>query len=626
MNDHPLKPNILIVDDQPENINILAALLKGKYTPMAVTNGPKALEHAVGENKPDLILLDIMMPEMDGYEVCRRLKNDPESRHIPIIFITALDEAAEEARGFALGAADYITKPFHPDIVEARVRTHLELKAHRDRLEDLVRQRTRDLRETNRRLQAALGELEKEISFRKNTETKLRAGEAKLAAIINAFEGFIYTCHVDDYRLDFMNQAMIDHVGCDQTGRLCHEVIFGNEKPCPWCAVEGVPRGETVEMEIEIPQTGRWYHTVHAPVFDGNGAVIKRQAILVDITKRKQAERELRERETHLFKENLRLKASMKDRFRFCDIIGKSRPMQHVYETILQAASSDAGVVVYGESGTGKELVARAIHAESDRAGKPMVSVNCAAIPENLAESEFFGHRKGAFTGADRNKTGYLDLAHGGSLFLDEIGEISLDLQAKLLRAIEGSGYSPVGGREIRKPDFRIIAATSKNLKALVKDGSMRDDFYYRIHIIPISLPPLRDRKEDLPLLIDYFLEQYRAEMRPTLTGKILGDLRNHDWPGNVRELQNTLHRFVTLKKLDFMGIDLSEPGGRHAPGLTPDDEGGSLRAVIEKVEKRLIADALSRHKWHRAKAAKALGLDPKSLYRKIKKYGLAKE
>jgi transcriptional regulator with PAS, ATPase and Fis domain len=296
-----------------------------------------------------------------------------------------------------------------------------------------------------------------------------------------------------------------------------------------------------------------------------------------------------------------------------------------VYEAILQAATSDASVVIYGESGTGKELVAQAIHAESKRADKPMVSVNCAAIPENLAESEFFGHKKGAFTGADKDKTGYLDLADGGSLFLDEIGDTSLDLQAKLLRAIEGGGYSAVGSREIKKPDFRIIAATSKDLRARVKEELMRDDFYYRIHIIPIFLPPLRDRKEDLPLLIDYFIKQYQPEMRPSITGKILGDLHSYDWPGNVRELQNTLHRFVTLKKLDFMGIDLSEPGGNDLAGLTFDNKSESMRAIMEKVEKKLINEALIRNQWRKGKTAEDLGVDPKTLFRKIKQYKLTK-
>ena len=619
------KPNILIVDDQPENINILAALLRGNYTPMAVTNGPKALEHVAGGNKPDLILLDIMMPEMDGFEVCRRLKADKKSHDIPVIFITALNETEDEARGFELGAVDYITKPFNADIVEARVHTHLELKTHRDHLEDLVEKRTQDLQETNRQLQATLGELKNEIGFRKNTENKLRASESKLASIIDAFQGLIYTCDKDSYRIDFMNQALIELVGGNKIGKLCYEVIFGKKAPCPWCAVEAVCNGETVEVEIEHPQTGRWYHAVHSPLFDTKGTVSKRQAIFVDITKRKQAEKELQEREAYLRKENIKLKASMKDRFQFCNIIGKSKPMQHVYEAILQAASTDASVVIYGESGTGKELVAQAIHAESDRAGKPMISVNCAAIPENLAESEFFGHKKGAFTGADSDKTGYMELAHDGSLFLDEIGETNLDLQAKLLRAIEGAGYSPVGSREIKKPDFRIIAATSKDLKTHVKKGLMRDDFYYRIHIIPIFLPPLRDRREDLPLLIDYFLKQYQPGIRPAMTGKILGILHNYGWPGNVRELQNTLHRFVTLKKLDFMGIDLSEPDSNNVEDLTLNYESETMGKVLEKVEKKLIIDALNRNQWRKGRTAIALGVDPKTLFRKIKKYNLTK-
>ncbi|MFH2066132.1 MAG: sigma-54-dependent Fis family transcriptional regulator [Pseudomonadota bacterium] len=619
------KPDILIVDDQPENIRILADLLKQKYSPMAATNGSKALEHAMGDNKPDLILLDIMMPEMDGYEVCRRLKADKKSCGIPIIFITALSDAEDETRGFELGAADYITKPFNPDIVEARVQTHLELKAHRDHLENLVKNRTWDLQETNRRLRETLDELKNEIAFRKSIENKLRASESKLASIINAFQGFIFTCDKDSYHIDFMNQALIAHIGGDKSGELCHKVIFGNNSPCRWCALDDDGKLETVEVEIEHQQRCRWYHAFFSPVLDSNGQLIKRQAIFFDITKQKLAEKELQEREAYLRKENIRLKSSMKDRFRFRNIIGKSRPMQNVYEAILQAAITGASVVIYGESGTGKELVAQAIHAESDRAGKPLISVNCAAIPEKLAESEFFGHKKGAFTNADSDKIGYLELADGGSLFLDEIGETNLDLQAKLLRAIEGAGYTPVGSREIKKPNFRIIAATSKDLKMQVKKGLMRDDFYYRIHVIPIYLPPLRERKEDVPLLIDYFLKQYPPEIRPAPTAKILGDLYNYDWPGNVRELQNTLLRFVTLKKLDFMGIDLMESNRTDVADLIQADTNETMQAIVEKVEKKLISDALNRYQWRKGKVAEALGLDPKTLFRKIKKYELTK-
>jgi len=308
----------------------------------------------------------------------------------------------------------------------------------------------------------------------------------------------------------------------------------------------------------------------------------------------------------------------------FGDIIGKSKPIQNVYKTILKAASTDASIIIYGESGTGKELVAQAIHERSKRNDREMVIVNCGTIPEKLAESEFFGHKKGAFTGAVTDKQGFLEHANGSSLFLDEIGEIPLSLQVKLLRAIESGGFCPVGGRRVKRPDFRIIAATNKKLKNLIISGLMRKDFFYRIHIIPIELPPLRKRREDIPLLVEHFLQKYDPDQHPPVNVKIMDALLKYDWPGNVRELQNTLHRYVTLNKIDFMGaepvVSDSDPGIAFA---NMDIEKQTLRNVLQSVEKKLIADALNRNRWHKTKAAKMLGVDPKTLYRKIKQYQL---
>ena len=271
-------------------------------------------------------------------------------------------------------------------------------------------------------------------------------------------------------------------------------------------------------------------------------------ASFTDITSRKQAEVALLESRENLQKENIRLRSSIRERYRFCDIIGKSQGMQEVYEFILQAADTQANVIIYGESGTGKELVAKAIHEISDRGQKGFVTVHCGAIPETLMESEFFGYKKGAFTGANTDRRGYLDEADGGTLFLDEIGEIGLNMQVKLLRAISRDGYTPVGSNVIKNADVRIIAATNRNLRDLIKKGAMREDFFYRIHILPIYLPPLRERKDDLPLLVDHFLQMYDRN-HPPLPGHVAESLLNYDWPGNVRELQNVLHRYHDFKK-----------------------------------------------------------------------------
>lgn len=604
------KSNILIVDDDKESIRILAKLLEQDYSPMVATNADDAYEIACSAERPELILLDVVMPDINGFDLCARLKQDAQTREIPVIFITGMDSADDETKGFAVGAVDYITKPFNPPIVEARVRTHLELEQHRNHLDALIKKRT--------------VELEREILHHKQTEGVLRANESKLSSIVDAFKGFIYTVGTETpYQIDYMNQPFIDHVGDDGTGKPCYQVM-GYEAPCPSCELEKVYNGEIVEMELENPENNKWYHVIHSPIFERDRQVKRRQAILIDITKRKIEEKALKEQEAYLRKENTRLRSTLKDRYRFGSIIGKSMPMQAVYEAILKAAGTDAGVIIYGESGTGKELVSRAIHEQSERRRRKLVSVNCAAIPDHLTESEFFGYKKGAFTGADRDKQGYLKLADGGTLFLDEIGDIKMDIQAKLLRAIEGGGFSPVGGREVLHSDCRIVAATSKDLKSLIQKGLIREDFYFRIHIIPIHLPALRERTEDIPHLVEHFMKLFDPENRLPVTGKMMDALQYYDWPGNVRELQNVLQRYVTMG-----AFDLAVPDAPHSPEGEMDNlvsgwSDQSLSDVLSTVEKKLILEALNKNRWQRDRTAKELQLHPKTLYRRMKQFNLA--
>ena len=329
--------------------------------------------------------------------------------------------------------------------------------------------------------------------------------------------------------------------------------------------------------------------------------------------------------ETSLHEENIRLKANIKERYRFGKIIGKSPVMQEIYELILKAAASNVGVIVYGESGTGKELVAKAIHEMSDRKEKPFVPVNAGAVPETLLESEFFGYKKGAFTGANADKRGLLQQADKGTLFLDELGEISPNLQAKLLRAIEGGGFTPVGGLEAETSDFRVIAATNQDLKQQMKKGLMRKDFYYRIHIIPIHLPPLRERKEDIPLLIEHFMQNHPPSKNlPTITLRVMEALTSYDWPGNVRELQNTLYRYVTLGEVDFLGEQTIAPGGELSNfGENPRPGKMALDQAVADSEKATIVNALNNYEGHKVKTAAALGISRTTLFNKMKKYGI---
>ncbi|HPR53351.1 MAG TPA: sigma-54-dependent Fis family transcriptional regulator [Deltaproteobacteria bacterium] len=343
-------------------------------------------------------------------------------------------------------------------------------------------------------------------------------------------------------------------------------------------------------------------------------------ASFTDITSLKQTETELKESREHLQQEVSLLRSSLKGCFRFGDIIGKSRVMQDVYEAIVKAAEAKANVIIYGETGTGKELVARAIHKMSSREENRFVTVNCGAIPENIIESEFFGYKKGAFTGAHADKPGYLDFADHGTLFLDEVGELSLNMQVKLLRVIDGGGFIPLGCNEIRKADVRIIAATNRNLKKLIKGRSIREDFFYRVHIIPVYLPPLRDRKEDIPLLIDHFIKTHGGPC-PPITGRMMDEFLAYDWPGNVRELQNVIHRYISMRKIDFSG----SPKASHSSGKVKalSLEAGNILNMMESYEKEIIEDALNRFRWNRTQAAAFLGINRKTLFIKIAKYGL---
>ena len=366
--------------------------------------------------------------------------------------------------------------------------------------------------------------------------------------------------------------------------------------------------------------------SLHARLIEnGEGKDYNIEGIFSDITNRKAATEALRESEEWLRKENIRLRANIKDRYRFRDIIGKSPAMQAVYEFILKAAATEDNVLISGESGTGKELVAGAIHELSDRKEKSIITVNCGAIPDNLMESEFFGYKKGAFTGASKDKKGYLDLADGGTLFLDELGELSLNMQVKLLRVLDRRGFIPVGGHEIRHVDIRFIAATNKNLQERVKRGRMREDFFYRIHILPAHLPPLRDRKEDLPLLVEHFMRELAKNAKlPPLTGKIMEAIQRHNWPGNVRELQNVLRRYVALGNFS-LALPREADGNDNLPMATvvSGPKGDDHKKSLARYEKELIEASLMQNQWHREKAAASIGMARRTFFRKMKKFGL---
>ena len=422
--------SVLIIDDIPENLKLLSVLLTEKgYQVRSARSGQTALKY-LEQNTPNLILLDIKMPDMNGFEVCRIIKSNDKTRGIPIIFISALDDVTDKLTGFSSGGIDYITKPFQEAEVLARVNTHTtmqrvqkELELAYSDIEHKVRERTKELKQ--------------EVTKHKETGEKLK-------------------------------KALV----------------------------------------------------------------------------------EVEELKKHLEKENLYLQMEIKTVHNFNEIIGSGKKLKAALKLVEQVANSDTTVLVLGETGTGKELFARAIHNLSKRNKRPLIKVNCAALPANLIESELFGHEKGAFTGAVSQKLGRFDLADKGTIFLDEIGDLPLELQAKLLRVLQEGEFERLGGTKTRKVDVRIIAATNRNLNKLRKENKFRDDLFFRLGTFPIEIPSLRDRIDDIPMLVRHFADKYSQKAGKkidTIPHQIIQTLQTYHWPGNIRELQNEIERAIIL-------------------------------------------------------------------------------
>jgi two-component system response regulator PilR (NtrC family) len=331
--------------------------------------------------------------------------------------------------------------------------------------------------------------------------------------------------------------------------------------------------------------------------------------------------------------QNVVLRDEIKGRYKLERLIGKSSPMQRVFEVIRKIAPARTSVLLIGESGTGKELAARAVHELSGRDADAFIAVNCGAIPEALIESEFFGHVKGAFTGANSDRTGLFEAAHGGTIFLDEIGELPVPMQVKLLRVLQERKVKRVGGTQEKEVDVRVVAATNRDLEAEVEKGTFRQDLFYRLNVIQLRLPPLRERREDIPILVDHFVRKFGAEHGRKISGvdpDTMSALVNHSYPGNVRELENLIERAVTLAPGDRLPLDtlpplnsLSTAQPHLGPEPTLPDAGMDLEKVLEDFERGIIIKALERTRGNRTEAARLLGVSFRSLRYRLSKLGI---
>jgi len=458
---------ILAVDDNQEALFALEKLLSDEgFEVVTAQSGSETLDKLRSE-EPDLVLLDVVMPAPDGYQVTAIAKADAELRYIPIVLLTSKDDLQDVIHGLSQGADDYIKKPFRREELLARVNAALRTRA-------------------------------------------------------------VYS-----------------------------------------------------ELKRTTEEKGR-------------------------------------------------LEERVSEKFSYANIIGKSSAMRQVFEVAERVKNSALPVLILGESGTGKELIASALHYQSNRRGKAFVAQNCSAFSEELLESELFGHMKGAFSGAFRDKEGLFEVADGGTFFLDELGEMSLALQARLLRVLEDGCFMPVGSTKPKQVQVRVVAATNRDLSKLVAEGKFREDLYYRLNVVTIKLPALRERKEDIPALVEFFLKAIakREGVIKTFSAEALQKMCDYGWPGNVRQLRNEIERAVLLSgeanevPSSFFSAEVLGTTGSDKIGPSRD---GALGAAIEKIEREMILATLQRLSWNKSEAARELGISRSSLIAKVQAYNLEK-
>jgi len=509
-----LHASILIVDDQEANVRLLEQMLSGAgYVSITSTMDPGEVCELHSKNGYDLILLDLQMPGMDGFQVMEGLKEIESDSYVPVLVITA--QPGHKLRALEAGAKDFISKPF--DLVEVKTRIHnlLEVRLLYKKLENYNKVLEQTVQKRTGELTSANIQLTQEIEERKRGEKSLQGAYAEIK------------------RLKDRLQA-----------------------------------------------------------------------------------------------ENIYLQQEVAREYNFGEIVGQSNVLSQVFLRVEQVAPMNATVLLLGETGTGKGVVARAIHSSSTRKDRPMITVNCSALPANLIESELFGREKGAFTGAHARQMGRFELADGGTIFLDEIGEMPLELQSKLLRVIQDGEFERLGSPRTIKIDVRIIAATNRSLQAEIKSGRFREDLFYRLNVFPITIPPLRQRKEDIPLLVNHFVAKFNKKIGKriaTVSKETLNALQEYHWPGNVRELESVIERAVIISQGTALEVLDRFDTFRKVEGLAGDDD---VKALVD-MEHDHVLQVLQKTGWRiegKNGAAVLLGLNPSTLRARMKKYGILRQ
>ena len=506
-----------------------------------------------------------------------------------------------------------------PSVSEARVRTATgEYRWMRHHFQPLRDERGTVVRWTGSSI---------DVEEPKRAEGTLGSTERELRTILETIPAFVWTARPDG-AIDFITGRLFVQTGLRKDETLMWEwakVIHPEDRERvvqDWRDAIAAGRAPDQEMRVRgADGTYRWFLTRAVPLRDDKGAILRWYGTFTDIDARKRAEQELQKLKDQLYKENIALRDEVSQTSMFEEIVGSSAPLRRVLVLVSKVASTDSTVLITGETGTGKELVARAIHRRSPRASRPFVSVNCGAVPPTLITSELFGYEKGAFTGAAQRHLGRFELADGGTIFLDEAGELPQETQIALLRVLQERAFERVGGSQSIPVDVRVIAATNRDLDKAIADGAFRSDLYYRLSVFPIHVPPLRDRAEDIPLLVEYLTQRYAAKEGKRITEvsrRTMELLRSYDWPGNVRELQNVIQRAVILSE-GTLAVDetwFARPAAR-APGSAH-----RLGRLSGREEKEWIESALARSRGRVSGpdgAAEALGIPRSTLESKIR-------
>ena len=616
---------LLVVDDKPTNVKLLFDALKGSgYRTLAALDGESALRQAELA-RPELILMDVMMKGMDGFETCRRLKRNPVTRDIPVVFMTARVETADKLEGFKAGGVDYLTKPLQHDEALARIEAHLG----RHRLwadvglhtELLLRMGAASTPEEVWSVLATLGAKQKDVA---GLALWLEDGRGLALQQVQGLE----PPPAADWREP--NGAFA----------AAEERVAASEEdwvPYPsWARRAGVQAHVLTPVGCRGEIFGVLGAFFGAPLIHGVSERRRWLRILADglgnALCHARSLDEIQRLTDQLRQENEQLREEVGASAAPGLMVGTSPALRRVLEQVELAAPTEAPILVLGESGTGKELLAQTIHERSRRKAEPMIRVNCAAIPRELFESEFFGHVKGSFTGAVKDRAGRFELADGGTLFLDEIGEIPLELQGKLLRVLQEGTFERVGEEKTRKVDVRIVAATNRDLRQAVADGRFREDLYYRLSVFPVLLPPLRDRREDVPALVRHFATRYARKAGlppPEMADERLAAWVEYAWPGNVRELQNEVERAMILARGGAPVF--AAPGGAGTAGMAAGTAAGGLDRIVSEAEwqglqRENMLRALRATKWRvdgPGGAAELLGLRPTTLRSRMAAMGI---